>query len=578
MSASAPSRNGQHVTVKSLAAAKRLDPTWLAETLGVENLPGGGVAIPYFDEGGVEIYRRRRDVPGEPRFKQPCGVPLRPYGLWKLGEARSAGHLYVTEGESDCWSAWAAGLPALGIPGSRSARCLAAENVVGIDSIYVLPDADEAGEAFVKEVADSLAKFDWQGRLYRVSLPSGIKDASDWRKRAPERFVGELSEAVKLAQSITNSFRAPLGSGACAKGFFEPLPASLLAAEGGAANWRWCGYLAGQEVTLFSALWKAGKTTLLAHLLKALEKGGAFCGQEVVASTVLYVSEERAGRWVARRDEIGIGDHVHFLIRPFLQKPRHKDWLDLIDHVANCLAKRPADLVIFDTLSNLWPVQNENDAGEVGQALMPLHQLTDKAGLGLVHHVRKGDGKEATASRGSGALAAFCDTIIELRRFDANDRADRRRVLTGYGRWEETPAEVVVEWKPLGGGYRCLGAPADATRSARWQMIRGLLPSEPPGQTATDLFASWPAEKLKPGKRTLELDLQNGAAAGFWSMAGSGKKSDPLRFWANGTIPFAQGPYLKDAQKESVSSWASCDGSGGYAAPGYEGFTTPFDE
>jgi hypothetical protein len=447
--------------------------------------------------------------------------------------------------------------------------------MVGIDSIYLLPDADEGGEAFAKGVAAHLAELGWQGRLYRVTLPSGIKDTSDWRKRSPDRFVRELSEAVKAAQSITNSICAPIGNGPWAKGIFsDPVPASALVVEEGVARWLWHGYLAAEEVTLLSALWKAGKTTLLAHLLKALETGGTFCGQEVVASTVLYVSEERAGRWAARRDDIGIGDHVHFLIRPFLQKPRHKDWLDLLDYVANCLAKQPFDLVIFDTLSNLWPVQNENDAGEVGEALMPLHQLTGRAGLGLVHHNRKGDGKEATASRGSGALAAFCDTIIELRRFDANDREDRRRVLSGYGRWEETPAEVVIEWDALK-GYRSLGTTTDATRSARWKTIRELLPTQSPGQTAAEIWTTWPDDKVKPAKRTLELDLQNGAAAGQWSMSGAGKKGDPFRFWTHGEIRFAQGPLLKAAQNEFSSQ---SGGSGGFTAPGYEDLRTPFDE
>ena len=38
------------------------------------------------------------------------------------------------------------------------------------------------------------------------------------------------------------------------------------------------GLFARKRITLFSALWKSGKTTLLAYLLRALEKGGAFCG------------------------------------------------------------------------------------------------------------------------------------------------------------------------------------------------------------------------------------------------------------------------------------------------------------
>ena len=39
-----------------------------------------------------------------------------PYGLERLDEARKAGYLVLVEGESDCWTLWYQGFPALGIP------------------------------------------------------------------------------------------------------------------------------------------------------------------------------------------------------------------------------------------------------------------------------------------------------------------------------------------------------------------------------------------------------------------------------------------------------------------------------
>jgi hypothetical protein len=88
-------------------------------------------------------------------------------------------------------------------------------------------------------------------------------------------------------------------------------------------------------------------------------------------------------------------------------------------------------MVVFDTLSNLWPVKNENDASEVQAALMPLRALTTSGrSLFAVHHLTKAGGAEATASRGSGALAAFVDVILELRRLDPNDPTNRQRVVS----------------------------------------------------------------------------------------------------------------------------------------------------
>jgi hypothetical protein len=197
------SANGHVVTVATLAKAKGLDPAWLARELGLTDLPGGGISIPYFDIDGTESFRRERDNPArDRRFHQPAGVKLRPYGLWQLGDARRAGHVYLAEGESDAWSLWSEDLPALGIPGAHSDGCITAEDLSGIDKIYLLPDADQAGEQLVEGLARRLTKLGWQGQLWRVPLPDGIKDVSDWRVRDSKRFLGELAEAVKGAKLL----------------------------------------------------------------------------------------------------------------------------------------------------------------------------------------------------------------------------------------------------------------------------------------------------------------------------------------------------------------------------------------
>src|SRR5262249_45837994 len=112
-----------HLTIELLAKAKKLDADYLIR-LHLEDIPGGGVSIPYYaDAPGDEVlFRRERDNPrrknseGEPkRFHQPAGVKLQPYGLWRLIYARETRFLYLVEGESDCWTLWHYNLPALGI-------------------------------------------------------------------------------------------------------------------------------------------------------------------------------------------------------------------------------------------------------------------------------------------------------------------------------------------------------------------------------------------------------------------------------------------------------------------------------
>src|SRR5262249_10582283 len=149
--------------------------------------------------------------------------------------------------------------------------------------------------------------------------------------------------------------------------------------------------------------------------------GGEFCGLTCKPAKVLVVSEEAETLWAARRDTLGIGDHVSFLLRPFRGRPDYSQWTEFLDHVGQCLEKEKVDLLIFDPLAALWPVVDENDAAGVQSALAPLHSLADGRGILLVHHPKKGDGQEATASRGSGALPAFADIVLEMRRFKADE-------------------------------------------------------------------------------------------------------------------------------------------------------------
>jgi hypothetical protein len=227
--------------------------------------------------------------------------------------------------------------------------------------------------------------------------------------------------------------------------------ASELSAPPKADDWIWHGYLPRGGIALLSALWKAGKTTLLAHLLKALGTGGEFLGQPIRASRVLYVSEEGEQHWVRRRDDLGFGDHAGFYLQPFGKKPDPADWLGFIGQLKADVQAHGFDLVVFDTLAKLWPVRDENQAPEVDAALMPLWELT-KIGTGvlLIHHLRKSGGAEYTASRGSGALSAFPDILIELTRFDAANVKCRKRSLRAKGRYEETPDEMVIELTPSG--------------------------------------------------------------------------------------------------------------------------------
>lgn len=76
-------------------------------------------------------------------------------------------------------------------------------------------------------------------------------------------------------------------------------------------EWAWEGYAALGYVTLFSALWKSGKTTLISHLLRDLEARVGLAKGAEEKIRVLVISEESEPLWARRRDDLGIRDHVH---------------------------------------------------------------------------------------------------------------------------------------------------------------------------------------------------------------------------------------------------------------------------
>lgn len=313
------------------------------------------------------------------------------------------------------------------------------------------------------------------------------------------------------------------------KTFPAPVPASELG-DGGPVEWEWEGFIAAGCTSLMTGLWKCGKTTLIGHLIRARGTGGNLAGK-VTSGKVLVVTEEGSGLWARRRDDLGIGDHASFILRPFVAKPSNIEWRRFVEYLAGLVQSDGYGLVILDTFGAMAPYTNENDAAEMMAALMPLHAITQGgAGLLLIHHPRKGDADEGQASRGSGALPGFVDTIIELRRFDKKDRSDTRRVLTTYSRFDESPPETVIELTDV--GYITRGSRKEARMADRAGVLVDILPSELPGMTVSEVRKAWGDEQETdpPSERTLRTDLQAGLPKGRWRRDGAGKSRDPYTY------------------------------------------------
>jgi len=311
--------------------------------------------------------------------------------------------------------------------------------------------------------------------------------------------------------------------------------ASELRRQAEERKWLWAGYISRGGITLLSALWKAGKTTLLSHLIRALDgRECTFLGQAVAPSRVLYVTEEHQELWAERRDDLDLTDNTGFVCRPFRGKPSPEEWRAFVAKLIEAAVDNGFDLVVMDTISKLWPVKEENDAGQVEDALKPLWALSDH-GIAtlLIHHDRKSGGEQFTGARGSGGLPAFVETIMEFRRH-SDDTKDPKRVINGKGRYRETPDKLLIELTDA--GYVSHGDPDSADVRVKfsgqtWQQkAMGLIPSTPPGSTSEEvrkaLGQSGDGVREEVVREWLNLRFEDGELM----RTGKGVKGNPFRY------------------------------------------------
>jgi hypothetical protein len=208
---------GLTIDLPTLAAHKQLPVVYL-ESLGLHDLPEGGVGIPYKDGSGRTVaVKQRAALTAKDGSFWPRGQELMAYGEDRLGDAAGAGYRVLVEGESDCWTLWHHGFPALGLPGSDTvARTLAQGHVFGVKVLHVVREPDGGGSEFVRAVALKLAEMRWDGELRVVRLDPH-KDPSDLHKADPATFPDRFRQALERSE--------PVASGAAgADPWPDPLP------------------------------------------------------------------------------------------------------------------------------------------------------------------------------------------------------------------------------------------------------------------------------------------------------------------------------------------------------------------
>jgi hypothetical protein len=275
-----------------------------------------------------------------------------------------------------------------------------------------------------------------------------------------------------------------------------------------------------------------GKTTLLTVLLAKLKAGGELAGRRVSPARAAVVTEEPGEDWVERGRRLDLGADLQLHCQPFRGKPTAAQWRALIDQLGQYHADRGLELVVIDPLAHFLPGRDENSAALMLEALLPLQVLT-AAGVALLilHHPGKRPAAEGQAARGSGALSAHADILLELRPDPHGGVDDRRRRLLGLSRLRQTPRHAVIELNAEGTDYRWLGDVAEEAYRGSWEVLRTVLLGASGRLTRAEILAEWPAVEAKPDEGTLWRWLERAVREGKVQRSGTGRRNGPFRFW-----------------------------------------------
>jgi hypothetical protein len=290
-------------------------------------------------------------------------------------------------------------------------------------------------------------------------------------------------------------------------------------------EWLLDGLIGAGLVTVLAGQPKAGKSTWLFAVMAALERGDAICGLSTAQSTTVYLSEESAAGVVEKAVGFGV-EQASYVTRE--GDDPSADFGAAVDAAIAEAERTGARLIVIDTLTHFGRLARdaEKDAGATGELLAHAIRAAARGyAVVVLHHVRKAEGDDGTALRGSSAIAGAADVIIELRRLESGDRGTERslRVLS---RFSDSPEELVIAMK----GHRYVVA-GESVDDAKFERVASALIEALEGAgvvVGRDAICGLIKGRDSLTWRTARRLVQTGRIGGD----GNGRKGSPYRFWA----------------------------------------------
>jgi hypothetical protein len=497
----------------ALAQEKQLPWKYLFH-LGVTEKREGCLQIPYHLQDGTLAHRHRLRtalVAKEGSHWSKGQGEIVPYGLERLEEGRSAGYLVLVEGESDCWTLWLHGFPALGLPGAEMVRTLKDSYLAGIDKLYIVRESDEAGARFVTHLKLLLDKWKWQGKTLVVSLVDA-KDTNELHKRDWKGFKAAFQQALDHAEPLGGAKAPPTPSSS------EYIPApftlpELLARQLPLIQWTVPDILP-EGLTILAGKPKLGKSWLALSVALAVASGGVALGTyPVMQGEVLYLAlEDNERRLQSRAKQLlaslsAVPDTIAFELRwPRLDQGG-------LMYVEEYLQTHPqVRLVVVDTWARVSPKAQHRQRSQYQddyEALTPLKYLADtyRVSILAIHHLRKMRGDDVLDEiTGSIGLTGVVDGALILKR----ERGQHEATLFVTGRDIEQEQQFALKFDAQTALWTLMGNAEEVKRTKERQEILDLLSEQfPEGMNPRQA-----AEALQKNYHTTRCLLRKMAEAG----------------------------------------------------------------
>lgn len=404
------------------------------------------------------------------------------------------------------------------------------DTVLVLDSILTNGEIEAAGGAgYISQIADGMPRLN-NLRFY-VEI---LKVKAQLRKRAYTAHAivemalaanGNAAEVLNEIGILSAQLREEVGQKRILK--FRS-GAEIAMTTGEQIEWIVPGFVARGAVTELGAKVKAGKTTLITKLVRAVADGLDFLGKPTMKSPTVYLTEQPIVSFRQAMDRAGL------LGRPDFHVLQHTDtrglsWPEVVAAAVHECKRVGAMLLVIDTLPQFAGLKgdSENNSGDALTAMEPILQAAaDGIGIILVRHERKSGGDIGDSGRGSSAFAGAVDMVLSLRRPEGNAKKTLR-VLHALSRFSETPSEVLLELTDA--GYISLGEPVEAALREAKESILSIAPdSEPDAVSIKELTKGANVPRATAQRAVKELTDE-----GAMGRVGEGKKGMPFLYFRN---------------------------------------------